>query len=403
VFNFWMEHGVDGFRVDALPFLFEISDVFGKDEPKADNPSSDLDENDYDFYTHPYTMDLNETYDMLAQWRQVVDQFPDKKPRAVITECYTNFENTIKYYGTQEKLGAHFTFNFQLISYANKSSTAAQFKFYIDQWMGAMGTWRVPNWVIGNHDNSRVATRFPNLADGMNMISLTLPGTAMTYNGEEIGMTDAFIRWEETVDPQALNEGPDKFDRVSRDKCRTPMQWNDTTSAGFSTNATTWMPTNPNYWDLNVEKQLKADRSHLKVYKDLAEARNHETMRGPNYSTEVVAGDVLMIKRFLDKSDTFITLVNVGSWEKKINTADICATSCKVYTASVNSKMTKGETVAATISLRPKEGVVLQIMYAPTPIPTSPPSEVTTNKNGGTASRVAAMMSVMVPVLCLLL
>lgn len=57
------------------------------------------------------------------------------------------------------------------------------------------------------------------------------------------------------------------------------------------------MPTNPNYWDLNVEKQLSADRSHLKVYKDLLEARKHKTMKGLNYSTEVIGGDVLMIKR----------------------------------------------------------------------------------------------------------
>ena len=68
----------------------------------------------------------------------------------------------------------------------------------------------------------------------MNMVSLTLPGTAMTYNGEEIGMTDAFIRWDETKDPQAINAGEAKYLETSRDPCRTPMQWDSSTSAGES-------------------------------------------------------------------------------------------------------------------------------------------------------------------------
>lgn len=85
---------------------------------------------------------------------------------------------------------------------------------------------------IGNHDNKRVGTRYPDMQDAMNMISLSLPGTAMTYYGEELGMTDAFISWEQTKDPSAINMGPEKYLRVSRDPCRTPMQWDDSTSAG---------------------------------------------------------------------------------------------------------------------------------------------------------------------------
>jgi len=121
--------------------------------------------------------------------------------------------------------------------------------------MAVMNEDRWPNWVvstqyavffstyshvshcfpkqIGNHDQKRVATRYgPELADTLNILSLSLPGTAMTYNGEEIGMTDNFIRWEDTLDPQAINKGKDGYLAVSRDPCRTPMQWDDSLAAG---------------------------------------------------------------------------------------------------------------------------------------------------------------------------
>lgn len=85
---------------------------------------------------------------------------------------------------------------------------------------------------LGNHDKPRVATRYPNMADAMNMISLTLPGTAVTYNGEEIGMEDTYITWEQTTDPWAKAQGEEQYLKVSRDPNRTPLQWNDSLNAG---------------------------------------------------------------------------------------------------------------------------------------------------------------------------
>lgn len=143
-----MDHGVDGFRVDALPFLFETEDL-SLDEPvKANQTDPDLTEDDYDWYTHPYTMDDEGTYDMLQQWREVVDNHSDKKVRVIMTECYTTFDNTIKYYGTKERPGASFPFNFLFISNLGSSSVASDYKTQIDTWMAAMNDWRKPNWVV---------------------------------------------------------------------------------------------------------------------------------------------------------------------------------------------------------------------------------------------------------------
>lgn len=86
---------------------------------------------------------------------------------------------------------------------------------------------------MGNHDNPRTESRYPGRGDQMTMLAMILPGVAVTYNGEEIGMTDKTdISYEDTQDPQACNAGPDKYQLVSRDPNRTPIQWNDEINAG---------------------------------------------------------------------------------------------------------------------------------------------------------------------------
>jgi alpha-glucosidase len=89
----------------------------------------------------------------------------------------------------------------------------------------------------GNHDKARLVTRYGQLrAQAVTMITLLLPGVGVTYNGEEIGMENTWISWEDTKDPQGCNAGKDAYERASRDPARTPFQWDNTTSAGRSSN-----------------------------------------------------------------------------------------------------------------------------------------------------------------------
>lgn len=85
---------------------------------------------------------------------------------------------------------------------------------------------------MGNHDRSRTASRFLGRADQMTMLAMILPGVAVTYNGEEIGMLDTWVSWENTQDPQACNTDPERYEAHSRDPNRSPFQWDATTSAG---------------------------------------------------------------------------------------------------------------------------------------------------------------------------
>lgn len=123
---------------------------------------------------------------------------------------------------------------------------------------------------FGNHDNNRMPTRFRHeMVDGLNAINMILPGVAVTYQGEEIGMRDGYVSWEDTVDVQAINSGNNEtYLEYSRDPARTPFHWDSTTSAGFSTNTSTWLPVADDYLELNLRKQKEDERSHYKVCKN---------------------------------------------------------------------------------------------------------------------------------------
>lgn len=110
------------------------------------------------------------------------------------------------------------------------------------------------NWVLGNHDHSRVATRMgKDWLNAANMLLLTLPGTPLVYYGDEMGMHDVKILWEETVDPAGIRQGRYKYEKYSRDPQRTPMQWSGEQNAGFSTGNKTWLPVSPDYSERNVK------------------------------------------------------------------------------------------------------------------------------------------------------
>lgn len=154
VLTFWLNKGVSGFRIDAVPYLFEVNMTDGKypDEPLSGNCA---DANDYCHLTHNYTQDQDETYLEIFSWRALLDDFTansdDKVTRVILTEAYTNLQNTIRFYGEDGSNGSHIPFNFQLISYTSAASTAADFKTQIDSWLDVMPAGKVANWVVSNN------------------------------------------------------------------------------------------------------------------------------------------------------------------------------------------------------------------------------------------------------------
>lgn len=110
-------------------------------------------------------------------------------------------------------------------------------------------------------------------------------------------MVDQWISWKDTKDPAACNTNPDIYEKFSRDPERTPFQWDNSTSAGFSTSTNTWLPVASNYEIINVDMESRSDKSHLKIYKDLIKLRNEETLKNGDVVYEALNENILVIIR----------------------------------------------------------------------------------------------------------
>lgn len=285
-----------------------------------------------------------------------------------MTEAYTSLANIIRYYGNGTRNGSNIPFNFDLISYMNKLSTALEFRNTIHGFLDKVPSGKSANWVMGNHDNKRLASRFGvERVDLFNILLQTLPGIAVTYNGEELGMIDGYISWSDTVDPQGCNTNSTVYNDYSRDPARTPFHWDDTTSAGFSTNATTWLPVAADYKTNNVKLQKAAARSHLKVFEALGELRKLEVMMDGTFEDKVYMNNVYIYRRSITGKDFVIVVLNFSAnhYILNLNTFFSTITSpVKVKTASIHSKYRTGDSVRTTnISVSPNVGIVFYGTY----------------------------------------
>ncbi|XP_058829358.1 maltase A3-like [Topomyia yanbarensis] len=368
VLKFWLDKGVDGFRIDAIPFLYEVVKTSGGVYPDEPLSGTTQDQEAFEYLDHIYTQNQPETLEMVYQWRELVDQYQKEhggETRVLMTEGFTTLEILKEYYVSAEgRLGPHMPFNFGLITDVDGNSKADQFVKTIESWMAIVPKDGVANWVIGNHDRPRTATRFgQDRIDAMNMLILSLAGASVTYQGEEIGMTDVFISWEETVDPAACNAGEALFEEKSRDPCRTPFQWDDSAMAGFTTGSRTWLPVGPNYRTVNVKVEEAQERSHLKVYKAMMKLRESKTFLHGLLRVRAMSDNVLAIVRELTGNNTYITLVNLGNNSEVIDATGLAQSlpsKLRFDAVGVSSHHVRGGAVATNdILLLPYESVVL--------------------------------------------
>ena len=262
--RFWLDRGVDGFRVDVIGLM--MKDAEFRDEPL--NPDWD---GIYPFtkFQHIYTANLPEVHDLIREMRAVLDAYEE---RMMVGETYLPNDMLMKYYGSPEKLECHLPFNFQLI---RAPWDAAVVKKMVDDYEAALPSDAWPNWVLGNHDQHRLATRVgPSQARVANMLLLALRGTPTCYYGDELGMENVPIPLEKIQDPPAVNQ-PEIAHIVGRDPERTPMQWDDSPNAGFAAPDVKdlWLPLAPDYKEKNVESELLDPRSMLNFFRNLLALR----------------------------------------------------------------------------------------------------------------------------------
>jgi alpha-glucosidase len=180
ILTFWLDKGVDGFRIDAINHMFEVEDF--ADESLI-TPGTDP--TFYDNLYHNHTMNLDETYDIVAGWRKLLDDYAltkgtDKK--FIMTEAYATVENQKRWYGTSDKPISHMPFNFQLISQLNRNSNAQDFKNAVDSWYSDLPSFAEANWVLGNHDRARIGYRYGDERhESLAMFTMLLPGINVVY------------------------------------------------------------------------------------------------------------------------------------------------------------------------------------------------------------------------------
>ncbi len=296
VVRFWLDMGVDGFRLDAIGTIFEdpalldhegemtlveLYQAFEAARTQEEYEALEAQMN----AVFKYQVEQPGMHELMQALRALVDEYPD---RVLVGE-----NHKIAYYGDGDN-ELHLVFNFPLMR--TERLTPAWVLENQEERLGALppGAW--PCNTLGNHDSMRVYSRF---ADGEHddalarlslALMLTLRGTPFLYNGEEIGMTNlvltdigqfrdtlALLYYRLAVEEVGMppEQAVALIGRMSRDGCRTPMQWDNAPNAGFSpAGVETWLPVNPNYADgVNVAEQLEDPVSLLNFYRRMLAVR----------------------------------------------------------------------------------------------------------------------------------
>jgi len=260
VLRFWLDRGVDGFRVDVLWVLL-------KDEQFRDNPMNTQWKPGDPPNTRQigrYTEDQPGIHEIVREMRTVLDHYGE---RVLIGELYLPLARLMPYYGEQ-LVEAHLPFNFQLLTMPTWE--ALTIRQVVEDYEAALpqGAW--PNWVLGNHDRSRIATRVGReQACIAQMLLLTLRGTPTCYYGDELGMQNIAVPLELMHDPKG-KEHPEH----SRDPQRTPMQWETSPNAGFCPpGVRPWLPVADDFQTYNVAVEQHDPRSLLTLVHTLLTLR----------------------------------------------------------------------------------------------------------------------------------
>ncbi len=347
VMRFWLDRGVDGFRVDALEVLL-------KDEQFRDNPVNPLWKPGQPSNTRlleHYVVDQPGMHDIMREMRTLAESYSQ---RVLIGELYLPLEPLMTYYG--ELLDEiHLPFNFQFVTMPTWEASIIRQAVENYEAVLPRGAW--PNWVLGNHDRTRIASRVGReQARLAQMLLLTLRGTPTLYYGDEIGMRDGDIPPERVMDPMEKNM---PGHGLGRDPVRTPMQWDASSNAGFcSPDVTPWLPVADDYRQFNVAVERENPHSLLTLTRRLIELRrSRPALSTGNYrSVEGGSDSCFVYLRQLD-SQRYLIALNFSGQEQTISLPEMDNGHILLSTC-----LDREETVdLACLRLRSNEGTVIEV------------------------------------------
>ena len=345
ILEFWLELGVDGFRIDAVKHLLEDPNLHNE----TVNPYSTCTDC-YDSLIHNLTTDYTGLHSIIRQWRKVLDSYSSpSNERFMVGEAYDGIETVMKYYGNGDEF--QFPFNFFLLG--NSEWTGTRVSRIVSDWLTNMpeGAW--PNWVLGNHDNSRIASKAGlHLARALHVLLLTLPGTPTTYYGEEILMTDVEVPADKRQDIYG-----------DRDKERTPMQWNAGMNAGFTNITSPWLPLADNYTTYNVQSEGSDQTSVLNLYKELVKLRSQYcAFQYANYEAVLNTTDILAYRRFYKEQENltedFLIVINFSQLSRTVSIGSETSLGHEIVLSSLLNRT--GEVDLNSLALQNGEALVIK-------------------------------------------
>ena len=344
VLRFWLARGVDGFRVDALRHL--LKDPEWRDNPP--NPNFRNGMSPYEALLPVYSTDLDDIHEPIAAMRTALREHGDPSDeRLLLGELYVPIERLVRYYGRDGR-GLQMPANMHLIATDWRPEAIAAL---VKRYEAALPSGAWPNWVLGNHDRSRIATRVGQAqARVAAMLLLTLRGTPTLYYGDELGMTDVPIPPEQIRDPYARRV-PDLG--VGRDPQRTPMQWSAEAHAGFCPPDTEpWLPVSAGYKHLNVAGQQNDTDGMLTLYRRLLALRRESVaLTAGSYET-IRADDGILAYARMSGSQRMLVALNLTGTPRTV------ALSGRVRLSTQLDR--QSESANGVLRLRSNEGAVLE-------------------------------------------
>jgi alpha-glucosidase len=287
-------------------------------------------------------------HDVIAEMRRVADEFSN---RVLIGEIYLPLERLVAYYG-RDLDGMHLPFNFSLLSTSWDAPSIARL---IAEYEAALPAGGWPNWVLGNHDRPRIASRVgPDQARIAAMLLLTLRGTPTVYYGDEIAMRDVAIAPTQVRDPLEKNF-PGRG--LGRDACRTPMQWDSTAHCGFSS-VEPWLPLGGVLDQLNVLAQRSDNTSVYCLYRRLLDLRRKRpALSLGGYGSVRADGNLLAFARKHKREQLLVAL----NFDGAPVAASLPSGECigRMLLSSAGDRA--GEPVHGNLNLRAHEGAIVEL------------------------------------------
>ena len=300
VVRFWLQRGVDGFRLDTINFYFHDQKLRDNPalEPDARNDTIAPSVNPYNWQNHLYDKNRPENLEFLRKFRAVLDEFPGKTAVGEVGDSQRGTEIQAEYTSDGDKV--HMCYSFDFLS--GTAPTGTRFAEVLEKFESLSGDgWAC--WAFSNHDVVRHASRWSLEEPAIRVYAallMCLRGSVCLYQGEELGLTEAYVAYEELQDPYGIRFWP-KF--KGRDGCRTPMVWVQDNQNGGFTEGKPWLPVAMEHLDRAAMGQANDPDSTLQFYRAMLGFRTRHPVLAKGSLTvhEAREGYLALIRELDDK------------------------------------------------------------------------------------------------------